>query len=243
MRVSFINHFNRTSFIKPYHITIPMCGRFSLTTTEKELLMDIFGLKSIPFGLKPRYNIAPSQDVSVVRNDESDRLSLARWGLIPSWAKDKAIGYKMINARAETVREKPAFRSSFKNRRCLVIADSFYEWKHDSRKIPYRVLLKSKKPFAFAGLWDRWERDGEKIISCTIITTKPNSIVRKIHDRMPAILQDPRAWLDADETAAYDMLKPYEDEKMTAYQVSDKINSPANESPEVIMPVQTLADF
>jgi putative SOS response-associated peptidase YedK len=222
-----------------------MCGRFTLTADAATLQQE-FSLASVTQDLTPRYNIAPSQPVAVVVNQDGDRqLDAFRWGLIPTWAKDPAIGNKMINARGETVAEKPSFKRPFKNQRCLVLADGFYEWrKTSSGKIPMYIHLTDRRPFAFAGLWDRWQPpDGEPIYSCTIITTPPNRFLETIHNRMPVILS-PEAidiWLDpAQQTpeALLPLLKPYPAEAMNAYAVSKLVNAPANDVPECILPVQ-----
>jgi len=168
------------------------------------------------------------------------------WGLIPSWAKDPSIGNRMINARSETLAEKPSFKAAYKRRRCLVLADGFYEWRKnpDKSKTPMYVQLESRDPFAFAGLWESWHSpDGDHVLSCTIITTQPNDFVRKIHNRMPVIL--PRRayeqWLDPDEQKPdrlQPLLAPYPAEEMTAYPVSTTVNNPRNETPECIEPVE-----
>src|SRR5438270_1589530 len=177
-----------------------MCGRFTLHVDIKTVAHH-FG---VPATLEttPRYNVAPTQDVvSVMRNGDS-HLALLRWGLIPSWAKDESIGSRMINARAETLIEKPSFKGLLRSRRCLVVADGFYEWKKEQgSKTPMYITLKDGSPFAFAGLWDLWHSpDGRDIRTCTIVTTQPNALVTSIHDRMPVILSpDAREiWLDTE---------------------------------------------
>ena len=173
-----------------------MCGRF--TFSEFEGIENRFQIE--PQNLKPNYNVAPSQDVPVIINDGSNHLAMFRWGLIPFWAKDPSIGNRLINARAETVNEKPSFRHSLQQKRCLVIADGFYEWKKEgSTKRPYRITLLNKEPFGFAGLWDTWKSPtGDIVNSCTIITTTPNELMAPIHDRMPVILprKAEQVWLD-----------------------------------------------
>src|SRR5262249_23577950 len=172
-----------------------MCGRFTRTAASKETLADLFQLSDPP-GLLPLFNIAPTQPVAAVRvvpgGHEREMVAL-RWGLIPSWANDPKIGYKMINARAETAATKPSFRSAFRSRRCLLVADGYYEWqKQAGAKQPFYIRLKGGKLFAFAGLWERWApTDGEAIESCTILTTAANELTKPIHDRMPVIV-DPR---------------------------------------------------
>lgn len=168
-----------------------MCGRFTLRSNAHQVAEE-FGLATFVPDLTPRYNVAPSQHVFIVRlNDEHQRfLASVRWGLVPAWADDVKIGYKLINARCDTVATKPSFRQAFKKRRCLVVADGFYEWqKLDARnKQPYYIRLKDERPFAFAGLWERWSKGGEPVESCTIVTTEPNELMEPLHDRMPVIL-------------------------------------------------------
>jgi putative SOS response-associated peptidase YedK len=165
-----------------------MCGRYTLRISV-DSLVEAFEIEEYPPSLNPSYNIAPTQEVAaVVEEDEKRKLEMLRWGLIPSWAKDPAIGNKMINARAETVSEKPSFRKAFKVRRCLILADGFYEWqKTDNGKQPYHIKMQDDSPFAFAGLWETW-KNGEEIRSCTIITTDANDLMGEIHHRMPVIL-------------------------------------------------------
>ena len=173
-----------------------------------------------------------------------DELEAFRWGLIPAWAKEEKIGSRMINARAETLAEKPSFKNAYKHRRCLVPADGFYEWKKEGRvKIPYFVRLKSEKAFAFAGLWDVWKsKAGERIFSFTIVTTSPNPLLSEIHNRMPVILS-PEAydtWLDSepvDRRELRHLLVAYPAEKMEAFVVSSRVNSPTNDDSETILPV------
>jgi putative SOS response-associated peptidase YedK len=200
----------------------------------------------VPPDLAPRYNIAPSQPVSVIPNDGKNRLDFFTWGLIPSWAKDPKIGYRTINARAETLHEKPAFRAAFRRRRCLVLADGFYEWRQEpgkKSKTPFYIRLKSETPFAFAGLWENWySPDGSQVLSCTIITTQPNNVVERIHNRMPAILpsQVYSTWLepgDVDPTGLRKLLRPYPDDEMVAFSVSRLVNSPDNDKPECVQPL------
>jgi putative SOS response-associated peptidase YedK len=222
-----------------------MCGRFTLTTSPEQLRAAFEGL-SVPDQIQPRYNIAPTQPVAVVVNDGNFKLDYFTWGLIPSWAKDPSIGNRMINARAETLAEKPSYRAAFQRRRCLVLADGFYEWRQEpgSRtKTPMYIRLESGEPFAFAGLWENWNApDGSNILSCTIITTEPNSLMQTIHNRMPVIL--PReafpVWLEPRETnpqSLHDYLIPFPAERMTAYPVSTLVNSPANDDARCILPL------
>ncbi|WCK55175.1 SOS response-associated peptidase [Aneurinibacillus sp. Ricciae_BoGa-3] len=224
-----------------------MCGRFTLTT-PLDVLLDRFQATTAIEDYTPRYNIAPSQQIlTLINNGKENRLGYLKWGLIPYWAQDPKIAYKMINARAESIDQKPSYKHSFKNKRCLVIADSFYEWKReDGKKSPHRIRLKSEQPFAFAGLWDKWvSGDGEPVYSCTIITTKPNDLMASIHDRMPVILtkQQEKIWLDRDVKDT-DLLKrflvPYDAKEMEAYQVSNLVNSPKNEVAECLLPINSL---
>jgi len=226
-----------------------MCGRFTLTIDPDEL-QRTFGWLKVPaqLTLSPRYNIAPTQPVATVANNGQHTLELFHWGLIPAWAKDPGLGNRLINARAETLVEKPSFRSAFKKRRCLILADGFYEWRKEpggKSKTPMYIRLKSGEPFAFAGLWEAWrspEAD-ETILSCAIITTTPNALMEKIHDRMPVILK-PEAyerWLDPNEQESdklSSLLKPYPASPMTAHPVSKRVNKPENDVPECIVPVK-----
>jgi putative SOS response-associated peptidase YedK len=219
-----------------------MCGRFTLSQPA-EAIASVFQLSEVPT-LEPRYNIAPTQLVPAVlySSEQRDRqCQLLRWGLIPSWAKDPAIGAKLINARAETVAEKPSFRSAFRHRRCLVIADGFYEWqRQEGKKQPFYFRLQNRQPFAFAGLWECWQDlNGDMINSCTILTTEANEILRSIHDRMPVILEpkDYDLWLDPTlekPEMLQQLLHPYSSEAMISYPVSTKVNNPANNTPECI---------
>ena len=221
-----------------------MCGRFTLTINPDELQQQ-FGLSEAPPAqLAPRYNIAPTQAVAVIANNSNRKLELFQWGLIPSWAKDPKIGSKMINARAETLAEKPSFRTALKRRRCLVVADGFYEWKKTgSGKTPMYIQLKDGQPFGFAGLWEAWQSPEDGLIkTCTIITTTPNELLAGIHDRMPVIL--PReaydVWLAPEELPAVEtlpLLQPYDGAQMRVRPVSTLVNSPAVDSAELIQPV------
>jgi putative SOS response-associated peptidase YedK len=218
-----------------------MCGRYTLTVDPAQLLMR-FELDSADYAPEARYNIAPTQTVSVVLNASPHTLRSARWGLVPFWAKDIAIGSKMFNARAETLGEKPAFRNLLAKRRCLVLADSFYEWRRDEggARTPMRIMLKTREPFAFAGLWDVWKTPaGEQMTSCTVITCAPNALVAPIHDRMPAILgsrEAERDWLDGSIGAlpAQSLLTPYPVEAMTAYPVSARVGNVRNDDAQLI---------
>ena len=223
-----------------------MCGRFTLRTPASVIAAQFALLEVSPFA--PRFNIAPSQPAPVIRlrpgRLAQRELVWLRWGLIPSWADDPRIGNRTINARAETAAERPAFRAAFRQRRCLIVADGFYEWQSSgSRKQPYYIHLEQQQPFAIAGLWETWEGpDHAAIESCTLLTTEPNSLVRPIHDRMPAIVapDEYTAWLDPTQQRPEQLLpllQPYPSEAMTAYQVSPRVNSPAIDDPQCIEPV------
>jgi len=223
-----------------------MCGRFTLNTSA-QIIAEFFKLSEVP-DMKPRYNIAPTQSVATVTVSPQQmqrQFQFMRWGLIPSWAKDLKIGSKMINARSETVAEKPAFRSAIKHRRCLIVADGFYEWlpllKH---KQPYYFQAAEGEPFAFAGLWESWKSpEAEKIVSCSIITTAANETVQPVHDRMPVILPECawEKWLDPAVNSAQEvlpLLKPYAATAMTAKAVSAIVNNPTRDSPECIQAIE-----
>ncbi len=199
-----------------------------------------------PPDLRPRYNIAPGQDVLCVIRDGENRIEHLRWGLIPFWAKDPAVGNRLINARAETVAEKPSFRSAFAKRRCLVVADGFYEWRPEGkRKVPVYIFLKSKKPFGFAGLYESWkDPGGREIRTCTIITTEANDLVRPIHDRMPVILPEGVGdrWLDPSEGSRERLqaiLTSYPAGEMAAFDVTSTVNSAAHDAPDCVVPAQS----
>ena len=224
-----------------------MCGRYSLTPDMDQLQLR-FGFRAGDIQHTPRYNVAPTQDVlTVTDNGEENLGQLMRWGLIPFWAKDPKVGSRMINAKAESVAEKPSFREAFQRRRCLILADGFYEWRKDGKvRVPMRIVLKSGEPFGFAGLWERWKSpEGEVVRSCTIITTVPNELMEPIHDRMPVILskEAEREWLDVsnkDTAELRELLVPYEASAMEVYEVSSLVNAWANETPEVIERVDPL---
>jgi putative SOS response-associated peptidase YedK len=218
-----------------------MCGRYSITTNP-EALRRLFAFLNATPNIRPRYNAAPTDDLPVVRLDRQGNreLVMLRWGLIPSWANDPKIGYSTINARAETVATKPAFREAFRKRRCLVVADGFYEWaKEGGSKQPYRITLKDGEPFAMAGLWEWWRKGEQRIESFTIIVTTANDLSRPIHDRMPVILHPDtwEAWLTAKdaETPAV-LLQPYPASQMTMYPVSKRVGNVKNDDPELIEP-------
>ncbi|MEI2471715.1 SOS response-associated peptidase [Peribacillus frigoritolerans] len=222
-----------------------MCGRFTLFTDIEEIKerFDIQG--SFDEEYQFSYNIAPSQSVlSVINDGVRNRLGYLRWGLIPFWAKDEKAGYKMINARAETIAEKASFRNAYKKKRCLIIADSFYEWKKTpERKIPMRIKLKNHAPFGMAGLWESWKSpEGISIYSCSVITTVPNELMTSIHDRMPVILkpEDEKDWLNPsinDPAYLQQYLKSFDSEQMEAFEVSNDVNSTKNNSPNLIQQI------
>lgn len=217
-----------------------MCGRFT-QTQPAQAIASAFQLTEVP-PLTPRYNIAPTQSVATViqtQPQQQRQFKMLQWGLIPSWAKDPKMGAKLINARAETVSEKPAFRSAFRKRRCLVVADGFYEWQQQESKQPkqpFYCRLKEGRPFAFAGLWDCWQGgNGETIESCTILTTEPNELMRPIHNRMPVILDsgDFDLWLAPDVNTLevlQPLLHPYPTEEMIAYPVTTTVNKASHDS-------------
>lgn len=222
-----------------------MCGRFTLTA-EIEALKERFQALFTAREYIKRYNIAPSQMVLAVINDgQQNRMGYMRWGLIPFWAKDPSIGYRMINARAETIHEKPAFRNAFQKRRCLILADSFYEWEKDSgtkKKIPNRILLKTREPFAMAGLYEKWiSPEKEEIFSCTILTTEANEMIRPLHDRMPVILdqEGEKHWLNSRESPTFlqSLFVPYPAQEMEHYRVSQVVNNAKNETVDCIEPI------
>jgi putative SOS response-associated peptidase YedK len=220
-----------------------LCGRFEIHSTL-EIIAKVFGIDSITFDYSPSYNVAPSQDILLVVNDGKRHLVRSRWGFVPPWSKELSAGYKMINARAESVADKPSFRRAFQDQRCLVVADGFYEWKKDGpKKRPFYIRLKSGEPFGFAGLYSIWKSpEGEQIWTSTIITTDANEIVRPLHDRMP-VIASPDAydlWLDPsihDRALLQDILKSYPSEELEVYEVTAKVNSPKNNAPENIQKV------
>ena len=221
-----------------------MCGRFTLRTPAGEIAL-LFQV-TVPV-LPPRFNIAPSQPLAPVRlnvDEGSRELVMLRWGLVPFWADDATDGYKMINARAETVAKKPAFRKAFVHRRCLIAADGFYEWqKRGGRKQPYLLRRKDGHPFAFAGLWEHWEGQGEVIESCTIVVTEANQLLKPIHDRMPVILHSPdyASWLDPecrDREKLQRLLQPFPSSELEALPVSSLVNNPRNDVAECVKPLE-----
>ncbi len=225
-----------------------MCGRFIQISDPERIKVNISDLEiddAVREKFKQHYNIAPTQDVVTVLNTPTPKLTFTHWGLIPYWAKDKMIGNRMINARAETLARKPSFCEPFKKRRCIIFSDGFYEWKSvDKSKTPYFIHMKSGNPFAFACLWDRWinKETRETLISSTIITTDANPLVSEIHNRMPVILEPDhfKLWLSPEpqpEQILMDCLKPYPYEKMEAHEISRQVNDPKNNTSEIIKPM------
>jgi putative SOS response-associated peptidase YedK len=225
-----------------------MCGRFGLFSSI-EVIKKLLNLEEAD-EIAPRYNISPSQPVAGVRMSDTDQqeMGLFRWGLVPSWMDRVPASVAMINARSETVFEKPAFRILIKRRRCLIPADGFYEWqKQGSQKKPYFFRMKTGAPFAFAGLWDEWEGGGERVVSCTVLTTAANELVRPVHDRMPVIIRpanydawlDPRQW---DQAAIQEAFIPYPSELMGKHPVSNRVNRPGYESADCVEAVGESGD-
>lgn len=223
-----------------------MCGRFTLVTPAGRLA-EAFGLSDVPPEIPPSYNVAPGGEIAAILADgDARRLEMLRWGLVPSWADDPGIGARMINARSETAPEKPSFRRAFRGRRCLIPADGFYEWKREGGdrggKQPYHFRLPDGRPFAFAGLWESWEKGDEPLRSCAILTTEADESMRAIHHRMPVVVPVASygAWLDpgADEEELKALLAPGSaaNEALEAYPVSRSVNSPANDGPGCIEP-------
>lgn len=219
-----------------------MCGRFSFSPLAK-IIEDRFDVKVDPGEYKPRYNSAPSQDLAVISNENPNELTYYKWGLIPFWAKDKSIGNKMINAKAETILEKPSFKNPFKRKRCLVLSDGFYEWKkiNPKEKVPYRIKMEDDSLFAMAGIWDTWkDEEGKPVNSFAIITTTPNELMENIHTRMPVIVdkKHEKDWLNVSDTDfLQSLLKPYPAKEMTAYSISKLVNYPKNDSAEILKPL------
>jgi putative SOS response-associated peptidase YedK len=225
-----------------------MCGRYSQRQSA-DVIAKAFEVDNVP-ALEPRYNIAPTQSVPTVLQpsvSQAWQFKMLYWGLIPKWAKDSKIGAKLINARAETVAEKPSFRSAFRKRRCLVLADGFYEWQQQEnkkQKQPYYFRLNDGQPFAFAGLWEQWEDvSGEAIDSCTLLTTDANELMRPVHNRMPVILnpKDYERWLDPEvkePEQLQPLLRPYSTQEMLAYPVSTAVNKPSNDNAECIKSIE-----
>jgi len=223
-----------------------MCGRFVRKSTIT-VIEDEFDIYEVQWASEPSYNIAPGQDIACVIGNGGNRLVKFRWGLVPFWADDPSIGYKMINARAETLAEKRSFARPFKSRRCLIVADGFYEWRKladGKRKVPMYVHLRAGRPFGLAGLYENWKgKDGTTLQTCTIITTSPNELMAPIHNRMPAIIapDERKIWLDKeiqDPAILVPLLKPYESRAMEAYPVSKRVNSPSYNEPDCIEPAE-----
>lgn len=219
-----------------------MCGRF-IQASSSQILAEQLGLM-LPLDYAPRYNVAPNQSILAIRAPAGAReLAWLRWGLIPSWSPEPRLKYSTINARAETVADKPTYRQAFRQRRCLIPADGFYEWRRiDSGKQPYCIGLVDQQPFALAGLWERWEREGQAVESCTILVTQANASIAPIHDRMPVIL-DPAAydvWLDStvrDPVRLLPLLRPYPADRTMLWPVGLAVNRPGNDGPELMAPV------
>ncbi len=225
-----------------------MCGRFTMTIDSDDVRTQL-ALGQMPSDWEPRYNIAPSQEVACVPSAESRSVHWFRWGLVPFWAQDPSIGSRMINARAESVAEKPAFRGSFRAKRCLILADGFYEWRQKGKiSIPFYFNLREGGAFAFAGLWDDWEPKGVSsqpglpgLTTCTIITTDANSLVAEVHPRMPVILRGQAMWdwlLEPDAKKRLELLKPCDPGEMRGWEVGRAVNSPAQDNPSLIEPAQ-----
>lgn len=227
-----------------------MCGRFTNRAKPEQIKSEfkVGNKNSVLF--EPRFNIAPAQMIEVVFQPETERiLSQLKWGLVPSWSKDAATSKGLINARAETLTEKPSFREAFKSRRCIIPASGFYEWKKKgtAAKQPYYFYLNDKEIFGFAGLWEEWldKQTGELLETCTIITTEANDVLKPVHDRMPVILKPESydEWLDTkakDTNRLQELLKPYPADKMDSHTVSRSVNIPDSDSPELILPLNSL---
>ncbi|CDQ20473.1 Putative SOS response-associated peptidase YedK [Halobacillus karajensis] len=220
-----------------------MCGRYTLLAEEAEILRE-FGIESQIDGYEPRYNVAPGQKVlAVIHDGNKKRAGYMKWGLVPSWSKDPKVGYKMINARSETAHEKPSYKRLMSQKRCLILADSFYEWqKTKSGKRPVRIKLEDRSLFAFAGLWDQWGGEEESLFTCTILTQEANEFMKPIHDRMPVIMPrkkqeewiEPIKWNPVEAKQFVDQLTM---DDLHAYEVSDYVNSAKNEGPDCIHPI------
>jgi putative SOS response-associated peptidase YedK len=228
-----------------------MCGRYTLRTAPEDLV-NLFQFAESDFELAPRYNIAPTQDVAAVRwnADQNQReLGFLYWGLIPFWAKDAKIGGRMINARSETIAEKPSFRHAFVKKRCLILADGFYEWQKlaGGTKQPFYIHRQDDQPFALAGLWESWKNEGRVIESCTIITTTANETMQPLHDRMPVILSanDYDRWLDPlfqEKAALQELLKPCAADLLEAYPLSTRVNNARNQEAQCIERMESRMD-
>lgn len=224
-----------------------MCGRYTVTANQNKIAKRF--KVSVPDAYEPRYNAAPTQALPVITNTLPDEVQMFHWGLIPKWAKNRSISQKLINARAETLNEKASFKQSLQTRRCIIPADGFYEWKQvgKKQKTPYRMALASGEPFAFAGLWEAFEDEGNTMSTFTIITTEPNPMVADIHDRMPVILKpdDEALWL-GDKLSTEELVKllgPYDESAMTRYTVSIRVNKPDYDSPDLIQAAPASDQF
>lgn len=221
-----------------------MCGRFSMAI-DSDNLQTALALGQMPAGWKRRYNIAPSQDIAAVRDAETRAVEMLQWGLVPFWAKDPAIGNSLINARSESVHEKPSFKNAFRKRRCLILADGFYEWQKSGAQgsRPFYFSLRSGEPFAFAGLWETWQpkdQPGEALTTCAIITTAANETVAPVHERMPVILRKENMWdwlLESSETTLMSLLRPAPADWLRVWEVSRAVNNPREDSPECAAPL------
>lgn len=222
-----------------------MCGRFSLTT-EEDKIERLFNVSVDRRMYVPRYNGAPTQKMAVITDKDPGILSFLRWGLVPFWAKDPSVGARMINARSESILEKPSFRNAFRKRRCLVLADSFFEWKKSGKqKIPYRIMMEDENPFAMAGIWEEWkDAEDRPLHTFSIITTGANELMKGIHHRMPAILNpDIREdYLRADPEHALEMLRPFDPSPMKAYTISTRVNKAVNDDPSILEAVDYEAE-
>ncbi len=226
-----------------------MCGRYSFAPDLK-IVNEHYGITIKDGEVEPNYNCAPTQLLPVVTGLNPSIISLFRWGLIPFWAKDKVIGNKLINARSETIHEKASFKNAFLRRRCLIPADAFYEWKKspaEKRKIPYRISLSGQAVFSMAGIWETWRSPENEILNTfSILTTSPNELMERIHNRMPVILKKSaeQIWLQStDVNELQKLLKPYPAESMNAYRISELVNSPRNNSPKIIEPIENQGLF
>lgn len=222
-----------------------MCGRYTLTA-DAESIQLAFNLDDVSVWEQPRYNIAPSQMAPVITNRQRKELTLLKWGLVPPWAKDPAIGNRMINARSETAAEKPSFRTAFKRRRCLILSDGYYEWtKRAGKKVPMYIKREDREIFAFAGLWENWKKlDGSWLGTCAILTTEANDFIRPIHHRMTVMIEpeDYDTWLSEEELSPEQwlpLMAGCDSELLTAFEVSTQVNRPINDNPTLILPVDT----
>jgi putative SOS response-associated peptidase YedK len=217
-----------------------MCGRFTLTANPEDI-QQAFNLTTAPSNIEPRYNVAPTQPVAVITNDDPKSLTYLRWGLVPSWSKDIKIGAKLINARSEEAYEKPSFRSAFKRRRCLIPTNGFYEWQKEGKgKTPHFIHMRGGELFAFAGLWEIWHSpDGDELRTCTILTTSANTLIEPLHNRMPVILrpQDYSIWLEKGEQPTevlMPLMKQFDPNAMEEYVVSTAVNHAMVDSPDMV---------